>query len=118
MWGQFIDLIAANCSILLSRYTRGDEDLPSWFAKDEAKHFRRPVNVPENLVQEYRTRLTDINVRTCKKVAEAKARKKRKAIKVMEKLRKKTEAITDNEGMTEKEKVANIKKYVTLCLSV
>lgn len=63
-------------------------------------------------MQEYRTRLSDINVRTCKKVAEAKARKKRKAIKVMEKLRKKTEAITDNDAMTEKEKVANIKKYV------
>lgn len=88
--------------------------MPSWFAQDEAKHFRKPVNVPENLVQEYRTRLSDINVRTCKKVAEAKARKKRKAVKVMEKLRKKTEAITDNDAMTEKEKVANIKKYVPL----
>lgn len=55
-------------------------------------------------------KLGDLNVRTCKKVAEAKARKKRKVAKVMEKLRKKTEAITDNDVMTEKEKVANIKK--------
>lgn len=85
--------------------------MPSWFQRDEAKHFRKPVNVPENLVKEYQTKLKDINVRTCKKVAEAKARKKHKAAKAMEKLRKKTEAITDNDEMTEKEKAANLKRY-------
>ena len=61
-------------------------------------------------MKEYQKKLGDINVRTCKKVAEAKARKKRKAAKVMDKLRKKTEAITDNDDMTEREKMANIKK--------
>jgi AdoMet-dependent rRNA methyltransferase SPB1 len=85
--------------------------MPAWFKADEDKHFRKPVQVPENLVTEYDGKLADINVRTCKKVAEAKARKKRKAMKVMEKLKKKTEAITENNEMTEREKVANIKRY-------
>ena len=84
--------------------------MPNWFKADEDKHFKKTVQVPDQLIIEYDAKLSDINVRTCKKVAEAKARKKRKALKIMEKLKKKTEAITENNEMTEREKVANIKR--------
>ena len=67
---------------------------------------------------EYKTKLREINARPIKKIAEAKARKKQKEMKRLEKARKKAEVICDNDDVTDKEKAQQLKKYVVGLLLV
>src|SRR6185312_3620670 len=53
-----------------------------------------------------------LNARTIKKIAEAKARKKMRAVKKLTKLQKKTEAVAEGKDMTEREKADVIAKMV------
>lgn len=93
-----------------NRYTFNDENLPDWFVKDEAQHTRRQLPVTKEQVRAYKEKMKAINARAPKKVIEAKARKKRKAMKKMERARKKAEAITDNAETTDREKWSQIKQ--------
>ncbi|CAH3149910.1 unnamed protein product [Porites lobata] len=71
------------------RWAFNDANLPDWFMEDEAKHYQRQLPVSKEMVAEYRARMKEINARPVKKIAEAKARKKRKEMKRLEKARKK-----------------------------
>ncbi|XP_013399943.1 pre-rRNA processing protein FTSJ3 [Lingula anatina] len=93
-----------------NRYTFNDENLPDWFVKDEAKHIRKQLPVTKQDVQEYRERLKAINVRPIKKLAEAKARKKKKAMKKLENARKKADVISEAVDVTDREKWQQIKQ--------
>ncbi len=62
------------------------------------------------MVADYRARLKEVNARPIKKIAEAKARKRQRSLKRMEKLRKKAEAISDTVDISEKEKLNQIKQ--------
>ncbi|XP_022096346.1 pre-rRNA processing protein FTSJ3-like [Acanthaster planci] len=93
-----------------NRYSYGEESLPSWFKEEEVKHTRKQLPVTKEMVAEYRARLKDINARPIKKIAEAKARKRQRSLKKMEKLRKKAEAINDTVDISEKEKLNQIKQ--------
>ena len=59
---------------------------------------------------EYRDQQKAVNVKTIKKVVEAKARKKRKLGKKMEKAKKKAEGLLDNPDLGAREKAAEIKR--------
>lgn len=95
-----------------SRWTFNDDHLPQWFVEDEAKHYQRNLPVTKEEILEYKNKLREINARPIKKIAEAKARKKQKTMKRLERARKKAETICENDNVTDKEKAQQLKKYV------
>lgn len=92
------------------RYMFNDTNLPDWFEKDEKKHHRIRLPVTKGDMQEYRLKMKAVDANPIKKIAEAKARKKRKQAKRLEKARKKADAINDTEEVTDREKWQQIKQ--------
>lgn len=93
-----------------NRYMFDDDDLPDWFVEDEKKFMKRTMPVGDELVENYRKNLQDFNTRSLKKVMEAKARKKRRAKKQLDKVKKKAEAILENADHSGQEKIKLLKK--------
>ena len=97
-----------------NRHAFRDRDgLPEWFIDDETKHDKaqRPITKAAAVAIQQKTRA--LNARPIKKVREAKARKKFKAAQRIEKLKKKSDMLASDEGMTEKEKADSIGKLLS-----
>lgn len=93
-----------------NRYAHADTHLaPKWFREEESKYCRRNIPVRPELVKEYKQKLREIDAKPIKKVLQAKARQKKRALRKMEKVKKKVDAITSNEDSTQKEKINQIK---------
>lgn len=92
-----------------NRYTFNDEGLPKWFVEEENKHNRKQMPETAEMVAEYRAQMKAVNARPIKKVAEAKARKKLRAARKLEKARKRAETITEKLDMTDAEKAQQIR---------
>lgn len=93
------------------RFACSDEpwEIPAWFQDDERKHRKKPVPVTKEMVEEYKQKWREIDARPIKRVAEAKARKKRKMLKKMEQAKKKAEAVVNTVDISEREKMAQLK---------
>ncbi|XP_015258201.1 PREDICTED: pre-rRNA processing protein FTSJ3 [Cyprinodon variegatus] len=93
------------------RFACSDEpwEVPEWFLDDERKHRKKPVPVTKEMLEEYKQKWKEINARPIKRVAEAKARKKRRILKKMEQAKKKAEAVVNTADISEREKVAQLK---------
>uniref|UniRef100_A0A8C3YH79 pre-rRNA processing protein FTSJ3 n=1 Tax=Catagonus wagneri TaxID=51154 RepID=A0A8C3YH79_9CETA len=94
-----------------SRYTfnEDEEELPEWFVQEEKQHRIRQLPLDKKEVEYYRKRWREINARPIKKVAEAKARKKRRMLKKLEQTKKKAEAVVNTVDISEREKVAQLR---------
>ncbi|XP_069337709.1 pre-rRNA 2'-O-ribose RNA methyltransferase FTSJ3 [Eulemur rufifrons] len=94
-----------------NRYTFNEEEgeLPEWFVQEEKQHRIRQLPIDKKEVEHYRKRWREINARPIKKVAEAKARKKRRMLKKLEQTRKKAEAVVNTVDISEREKMAQLR---------
>ncbi|KAK4771777.1 hypothetical protein SAY86_013552 [Trapa natans] len=81
-----------------------DGELPRWFLDEERKH-RQPIKpVTKEEIAAMKAQFKEINARPAKKVAEAKARKKRAAMRKLEKVRKKANSISDQADISDRSK--------------
>ncbi|KXS12833.1 FtsJ-domain-containing protein [Gonapodya prolifera JEL478] len=105
---------AAAIDATFNRYSFNDPkgSLPSWFSDDERKHNRPTLPVSKEAMEILKQRMKGVNDRTIKKVAEAKARKKLRAAKKVEKLRKEMGKVweDDDPSATTSSKVTALKK--------
>jgi len=96
-----------------NKYSLRDTDgLPEWFLDDESKHSKplRPISKAAAMAIKEKTRA--LNARPIKKVREAKDRKKFKAAQRLEKMRKKSSQIVEEEGVSEGDKAKAVAKMV------
>lgn len=97
-----------------NKYAFKDKDgLPEWFLDDEGKHDKPHKPVTKAAAAAIKEKMRALNARPIKKVREAKDRKKFHAAQRLEKLRKKSALLNDEEGMTEKEKANSITKLMS-----
>ncbi|WYZ38915.1 hypothetical protein EsH8_III_000829 [Colletotrichum jinshuiense] len=96
-----------------NKYALKDRDgLPDWFIDDETKHDKLQKPITKAAAAAIREKMRAYNARPIKKVREAKARKKFKTAQRLEKLKKKSDMLANEEGMTEKEKADSISKMM------
>jgi len=95
-----------------NRYMFPDDGslLPEWFKDDEGKHNKPLLPVTKEMVTKYKEELKGIDARSTKKVAEAKARKKKRYLDKLQKARTKAKQIAGNSDISEREKVKQIQK--------
>ncbi|XP_073308166.1 adoMet-dependent rRNA methyltransferase spb1-like [Primulina huaijiensis] len=87
-----------------NKYMFHDEGLPKWFLDEEKKH-RQPIKpVTKEEVAAMRAQFKEIDARPAKKVAQAKARKKRATFRQLEKVRKKANSISDQTEISDRSK--------------
>ncbi|KAJ5433086.1 AdoMet-dependent rRNA methyltransferase spb1 [Penicillium daleae] len=95
------------------RYSFRDVDgLPEWFLDDEGQHSKIQRPITKAAAAAIKEKLRAINARPIKKVMEAKGRKKFKAAQKLEKLRKKSALLADDEALTERDKAQAISKLM------
>jgi AdoMet-dependent rRNA methyltransferase SPB1 len=92
---------------------RDTDGLPEWFLDDEGKHSKPNRPITAAAAAAIRDKLRALNARPIKKVREAKSRKKFKAGQKLEKLRKKSALLVDEEAMTEKDKAQSIARLMS-----
>ncbi|XP_050231903.1 uncharacterized protein LOC126680766 [Mercurialis annua] len=87
-----------------NRYMFDDEGLPGWFLEEERRHRQAMKPVTKEEIAAMKAQFKEINARPAKKVAQAKARKKRLASKRLEKVRKKANTISDQADICDRSK--------------
>jgi len=89
-----------------------DELLPDWFTEEENRHNKAELPISKELMAQFRAKLREINARPIRKVAEARARKKRRLQKKLEKLRSTAMSLADVSDMSEHAKAKQMRKAV------
>lgn len=85
-----------------------DQGLPKWFEDEEKKHRQLVKPITKEEVAAMRAQFKEIDARPAKKVAQAKARKKRVAMRQLEKVRKKANSISDQADISDRSKTKMI----------
>ncbi|KAF2669865.1 AdoMet-dependent rRNA methyltransferase spb1 [Microthyrium microscopicum] len=96
-----------------NRYTfRSTDGLPDWFLDDENEHARIQRPITKAAANAIKEKLRALNARPIKKVMEAKARKKFKAARRLEKLKKKSALLLEDEGVSMADKAKSISQMM------
>ena len=96
-----------------NKYSFRDVDgLPEWFLDDETSHSRPQRPITAAAAAAIKEKLRALNARPIKKVREARGRKKFKAAQKLEKLRKKSALLAEDEGVSEKDKASGIARMM------
>lgn len=92
---------------------RDTDGLPQWFLDDEDRHGKPNRPITAAAAAAIKEKLRAINARPIKKVREAKSRKNFKAAQKLEKLKKKSALLADDEHMSEKDKAQSIARLMS-----
>ncbi|GAQ46200.1 adoMet-dependent rRNA methyltransferase spb1 [Aspergillus tubingensis] len=92
---------------------RDSDGLPEWFLDDENKHSIQNRPITKAAAAAIKEKMRAINARPIKKVMEAKGRKKFKAAQRLEKLRKKSALLADDEALSERDKSQAIARLMS-----
>ncbi|KPI38192.1 AdoMet-dependent rRNA methyltransferase spb1 [Cyphellophora attinorum] len=97
-----------------NRYSFRDLDgLPEWFLDDESSHSKLQRPVTKAAAVAIKEKLRALNARPIKKVREAQGRKKFKAAQRLEKLRKKSALLAEDEALSERDKASSIARMMS-----
>ncbi|CAK8992486.1 unnamed protein product [Durusdinium trenchii] len=97
-----------------NRYTfEPNEALPVWFVEDEEKYNKPELPISKEQMNQFRQKLAEISRRPIRKVVEARARKKKRMAKKLEKLRSTAMALTETSDMSEHAKARQMRKAVS-----
>jgi len=89
-----------------------DPTLPDWFTEEENRFNKPELPISKELMAQFRAKLREINARPIRKVTEARARKKRRLNKRLEKLRSTAMSLVDSPDMSEAAKAKQMRKAV------
>ena len=96
-----------------NRLTMHNKDgLPSWFLDDESRFYKVNIPITKEAVAALRERQRALDARPIKKVAEAKARKKFKAVQRLEKAKRKADGVMEAEDLNEGEKARQVGRVI------
>ncbi|KAI0463153.1 hypothetical protein LJB42_003172 [Komagataella kurtzmanii] len=99
------DLIEEGINKYSFRQTNG---LPAWFIDDEKEHSKIVKPITKEASDAIKEKMRELNARPIKKVMEAKGRKKMRALRRFEKMRKKSDLINDDSAKSENDKAEQI----------
>eukprot|EP00526_Cylindrotheca_closterium_P002697 CAMPEP_0113635820 /NCGR_PEP_ID=MMETSP0017_2-20120614/18677_1 /TAXON_ID=2856 /ORGANISM="Cylindrotheca closterium" /LENGTH=1028 /DNA_ID=CAMNT_0000546627 /DNA_START=17 /DNA_END=3103 /DNA_ORIENTATION=- /assembly_acc=CAM_ASM_000147 len=85
-------------------------DLPEWFVDNENRHYRPQLPIPEALLAKMKEKQLALSTRPIAKVAEARARKNRKAKLKLSAAKKKAASVANSSEMSETMKLKSISK--------
>lgn len=96
-----------------NRYSFADKDgLPEWFLGEEQNYYGVSLPVTKEAVQMLRDKQRALNARPMKKIAEARARKKMRVVKRLQKAAKLAEGVGGDGDMNEKQKAEAMEKIM------
>jgi AdoMet-dependent rRNA methyltransferase SPB1 len=87
---------------------RDKEGLPEWFIEEEDQHSKINRPITKEAALAIKEKMKQLNARPIKKVLEAQGRKKMRALKRLDKLKRKSDGIMDDESKSEADKAAEI----------
>jgi AdoMet-dependent rRNA methyltransferase SPB1 len=94
-----------------NRYAWNDpEGLPEWFVDDENRHYRPQLPIPPALLAKIKEKMMALSTKPIAKVAEARARKNKRAKAKLAAAKKQAEAVANNPDMSEAMKLKAISK--------
>jgi AdoMet-dependent rRNA methyltransferase SPB1 len=94
-----------------NRYSWNDpQGLPDWFVDDEKDHYRPQLPIARDVMEQMKDKFIELSSKPIKKVAEARARKRKRAVKKLTDAKKKASNIADNQDISGFEKMNAIKK--------
>ncbi|KAF1983904.1 FtsJ-domain-containing protein [Aulographum hederae CBS 113979] len=97
-----------------NKWSMRDRDgLPEWFLDDETQHSKPNRPTTAAAAAAIKEKLRALNARPIKKVREAKARKVMRAARRLEKMKKKSDLLAEDGGMSEMDKAKGIAKMMS-----